>query len=59
MNEGEKAYVVDLSVRVLDRIAVCAKTIEGARETAKKEFIKNVSDYQAVNAVFETVEVIQ
>ena len=58
MGEEEKAYVVDLSVRVLDRILVCAKTIEEAKETAKREFIKNVSDYQAVNAIFEKVEVI-
>jgi hypothetical protein len=58
MSEGEKAYVVDLTVQVLDRIAVCAKTVEEAKKRAKMEFIKNMSDYQAVNSVFEKVEVI-
>lgn len=59
MNEGEKAYIVNLTVLVFDRIAVCAKTIKEAKENAKREFIKNVSDYQAVNAIFKNVEVIQ
>ena len=58
MGEGKNAFTVDLTVNVIDRITVCAKTIKEAKEKAKQEFIKNLSGYQAVNAVFERVEVI-
>jgi hypothetical protein len=57
MSEGEKAYVVDLTVQVLDRIAVCAKTLDV--NVAKNEEEAENKAYMAVLNLFKGVPLFE
>ena len=53
----EKEYIINLIVKVTDRILIRAKNIKEAKSAAKRAFFSNLSEYQVVNAAVEHMDI--